>query len=383
MTSCEGALERCVAPDESAAIGHDYPSLAVDAEGRIMVSAYNRSGRDLVFGLWDEIEARFRFQRVDTVGDVGRYSALALDSEDRPSIVYFDATNNALKFASWEQEGGWLLETVDSTSSVGADCDLAIDPDDVAHVSYRDLTYRVLRYARRSEGIWRIEYVDTGADESLPAEQACPLEQRQKARLGLGYDSHIALQGASPVISYYDGDCGALRLARRSASSWSVQVLDGWDASLWTGPSSEPLTQVGRFNDLAVDLTGNLALAYHDAGAGKLKVLHFDAGLPVVEVADDGLRRDAPGVVSKTLVGQLPSLVFDGESKVVSHFDAASGRALLSTRDATGWRTAQVSSSIEGFEAELALLPSGERVVVSAQRIATLSAPIQLIRLVK
>jgi len=378
LTSCDRQSGLCVPVDESGTVASDMPSLAVDSRGRVLLAGYARERGDLVLGIWDEAAARFRYQTVDSAGDVGRYPALVVLSDDRPAIAYFDATNNAAKLALLETDGSWRVESIDATSSVGSDCDLAVDDDDVLHVAYRDLTYRALRYAKRVDGIWRIEYVDTGSDEKLPVESVCPAEQRKKAKRGVGFDAHIVVQGATPVISYFDADCGALRLARKAASEWSLQVLDGWDASRYTGPSAEPPTEVGRFNDLALDLQGNLAIAYFEGPSGVLKVVRFEAGLPIIELADDGLRRSEGEVVRKHIVGQNPSIAFDGDMAIVAHLDAAGPQALLSTRVGNGWVTEAPSTPSEGFEPELVVTVNGRRYLASVDKIAAPAQPITL-----
>jgi hypothetical protein len=69
----------------------------VDATNTPHISYYESRGQDLRFasngatGWWIE--------KVDGAGNVGAWSALALDPQDHPRISYYDATNHALKFA--------------------------------------------------------------------------------------------------------------------------------------------------------------------------------------------------------------------------------------------------------------------------------------------
>ena len=58
------------------------------------------------------------FATLDSEGDVGYYSSLAVDNDGNPYISYMDGSNGDLKYARWN--GVTLsFETVDSTGDVG------------------------------------------------------------------------------------------------------------------------------------------------------------------------------------------------------------------------------------------------------------------------
>ena len=75
----------------------ESPSIAVDAAGKLHVSFYESVGDNLMYatnasGVWVS-------EYVDVVGIVGLYSAIVIDAGDIPYIVYYDDTNNNLKYA--------------------------------------------------------------------------------------------------------------------------------------------------------------------------------------------------------------------------------------------------------------------------------------------
>lgn len=46
-------------------------------------------------------DSEWSIQTVDSEGNVGYYTSIALDSSDRPHISYYDETNDDLKYARW------------------------------------------------------------------------------------------------------------------------------------------------------------------------------------------------------------------------------------------------------------------------------------------
>ena len=105
----------------------------------------------------------WQMETVDSAGDVGYYTSLALDSADNPRISYFDDTNDDLKYA-WYNNSGWQTETVDSVGIVGWYTSLALDGAGNPRISYCDETNRDLKYAWDDGSGWQTETVDSAGD---------------------------------------------------------------------------------------------------------------------------------------------------------------------------------------------------------------------------
>jgi hypothetical protein len=86
-------------------------------------------------------------ETVESQGDVGKYTALAVDGAGAARLTYFDESARDLKYATQQPGASWVLQTVDSLGDVGRYSSIAIDSLGHAHISYYDSTNSNLKYA--------------------------------------------------------------------------------------------------------------------------------------------------------------------------------------------------------------------------------------------
>ena len=148
-------------------------SIAIDSNDGVHISFYDENNDDLDYATcssgctsasnWDIVS-------VDTTGTVGPYNSIAIDSNDGIHISYKDYTNDDLKYATCSSDctnaSNWDTVSLDtSTTNVGKYTSIAIDSDDVIHISYHHEGWGDLKYATCSSGCtnasnWDILIVD-------------------------------------------------------------------------------------------------------------------------------------------------------------------------------------------------------------------------------
>ena len=133
--------------------GARYSSLALSGEGYPRICYYDSSADDLRYAYRDS--GGWHLEIVDDEGDVGQRCSLALDAGGHPHVSYYDRGSFApfpyeyrqdLKYAHWDG-AGWQIETVDSDGDVGDYSSLALDSAGYPHVGYHDTSHRDLKYA--------------------------------------------------------------------------------------------------------------------------------------------------------------------------------------------------------------------------------------------
>ena len=293
-----------------------YTSLALDANGYPHISYHD-------YGYYDEGALKYAYldasgwhtQTVDSEEGVGRYTSLALDGSGYPHISYLDYTNDDLKYA-YQDVFGWHTQTVDSEGDVGWYTSLALDGVGYPHISYLDYTNGDLKYAYLDASGWYFHTLDSRGD--------------------VGYYTSLALDGVGyPHISYFDESNNALKYAYRDASGWHFQTVDSEGSGGWR-----------RYSDtsLALDESGYPHISYYNKDLPiKLKYAFRDESGWHSEVVFTGARACA----SYCGWEMATSMILDGDSHAhISFWDFTCGYHDLkyAYRDTSGWHVETVDS---------------------------------------
>ena len=273
-----------------------YTSLAIGTDDRPRLAYYDETEGNLKYAEWNG--TLFNSTLVESIGDVGRSASLALEpGTNWPRIAYYNATEGSLRFTSWDG-ANWSFETVDG-GGVGRYASLALGPTGEPHVAYYDSVNSTVKHAAKIGPTWVSEVVDVVGDPAF-------------AVVG-GIDARpisIAVDAAGmPHVAYYDATAGDLRYATTVAGSWTPQTVDG------SG-------DVGRYPSLAFAPSGRPAIAYEDATSFDLKYARLNA---------TSLAWDSETVLSEGQVGLYNSLSFNATgSPHIAFYSFATGRT---TRD--------------------------------------------------
>jgi hypothetical protein len=262
-------------------------SLALDSLDRPHISYYDlydefqEPTQDLNYAYYDG--SSWHIETVDSEGNVGGSSSLALDSLDRPRISYTyleSSINTHLRYA-WFDGSEWHIETVDSEGSVGGG-QLALDSLEHPHIAYEDCTNSNAKYAHYDGTEWHVETADsehgTGNNPSLALDSFdCP--HISHALTGMGI--------RDIKYSYYDG------------SEWHNELLD---YERWVFDPS-----------LALDSLDRPHIAHRGNDPNELMYTYYDGAVWSVETID-------------ILGGEEPSMVLDSldRPRVCYYLDSGS-----------------------------------------------------------
>lgn len=277
-----------------------YSSLKLDSTYRPHIAYFDQTNRDLKYARWDGTQ--WQIAKVDRMGVAGKWCSLALDSGDRPHISYYHQTEKALKYAHWTGTA-WVRETVHSDAGeiIGQHTSIALDSGDRPHISYYHASKQELWYARWTGSKWDTAKVDSG---------------------NVGRYSSIALDGSGvPHISYYNQDAEELKHAWRPGSVWNDEVVD-------TSGS------VGRFTSIALSSLSRPRISYYDETNGALKYARQDASGWMIETVDNAAD-----------VGLYTSLELDGSGwPQIAYCDATAGDLKYARWDGATWQVELVDS---------------------------------------
>jgi hypothetical protein len=211
-------------------------SIALDSDNNIHISYTDQTA-----GIWDNnlgyaTNASGSWVRsiVDATAGVGLHSSIAIDSQDKVHISYYDDATDDLKYATNATSSSpWSIYTIDTTGFVGTHTSIAVDSNDKIHITYHNGSgVWDLRYATNASGSWVTSIVDANG-------------------AGAGTNSDMTLDSNNKVhISYVLGtSAGPLMYATNATTSWSKFLLD-------------PIT--ARYTSIALDSAEAVHIAYYD-----------------------------------------------------------------------------------------------------------------------
>ncbi len=301
--------------------------------------------------------------------NVGEHTAIIVDDANVVHVAYRDVDAGGLRYASFSG-GVWTKTSVDSEGDTGFYTSIAIGPDGSPRIAYMmaegtvgaDPTKKsALKYAEASTSMptspsdWSVSVVVEAAKPELVCGGDCGSSAEcvelgngpecQPTTIGCGgcdsgqvcidrggmgecaprvpivipddlvegvglfADLEFGVRG-EPMIAYYDRLQRYLRLATQtSTGGFRLETLDGNDPM-------DPI-DAGQHCSIAKGPNGEMGIAYMDATNHTLK--YIDLVSRAIELVDDGL--DPP---NRRFVGADASLLFDGQ-----------GRAAIAYQDPT------------------------------------------------
>jgi PGF-pre-PGF domain-containing protein len=275
-----------------------FTSIAVDASGHPHISYHDYTNRDLKYARWTGSE--WEIETVDSVGEVGVGTSIALDPAGLPHISYCDSRPNYdLKYARWTGTT-WAIDTVDSEGFVGGRTSITLDSTGRPHIGYLDTTNDDLKYARWDGSAWAIETVDSETDVS------------KEISIALDANDH-------PHITYRDHTTNDLKYARWTGATWSIETVDQdcgfslsmaldasdhphiaytdstnsdlkyarWDGSSWSIETVDSDGSLGSYTSIALDASGHPHISYRDGSNRNLKYAHRTGNSWSIETVDN------------------------------------------------------------------------------------------------
>ncbi len=251
-------------------------SIAVDSNNNVHISYYGgfenynytkhlkyATNKDVIPGTGNcYAGSDFNCITVDSTGDAGQYSSIAIDSNNKVHISYYysDSTipQGRLKYAT-NSSGSWttteLPEPDASDWFVGYYTSIAVDLNNKVHISYQNVS-GVLKYATNASGSWVISTI---------------------IKAGIGNTSIAIDSNNNAHISFPNWGAG-LNYATNSSGTWSIYPVNR-------------TANTGNYSSITIDSNNRVHISYL-AGWPYYELRYATNVVPVVDADGDGYPPD-------------------------------------------------------------------------------------------
>ena len=296
--------------------GYSSSSIAIDSDGGLHVSYYERSGRDLEYAYLGFGETSWAITADVAGGSTSYYfgvdNSIGLDSNGKPRIAYFEPSFSDLEFASCDSScdsaSSWEIRTLAEDGTTGQYVEMSIDHNDIVHMGYYNSSSSTVNYLTIRDGPILTQIGEVGSHHY---------------QLGGWVD-----QAGSIHISFFNGTdtSGTLQHAEWDGYSWTLSTVDSI------------ATMTGAYSDIALDSDGKPHISYIDTtdpseGVGNLRYAQHDGSAWVTSTIDAG-----------GTIGGFTSIALDyNDVPWISYFDtddtawSASGQLRLATKEDGVW----------------------------------------------
>jgi len=154
---------------------------------------------------WNPAASTWEVQ-VHVTSSIPGYTSLALDTNDKPHIAYYDNSSLSLglKYATLES-GTWKIQTVEAGTGKGEYCSIALS-NDMPCIAYYDGTNDDLKYAVQ-------EYIPPVVTVEAPSDKDIALEVGSKYRISWEATDNFGIPTS---------DCISIYLSTNEGISWSI-----------------------------------------------------------------------------------------------------------------------------------------------------------------
>jgi hypothetical protein len=255
--------------DSSGNVGLET-SIAIDSANQIHISYHDETNGDLKYA--KSVDNGWDIEVVDSVGNTGEISSITLDKNDNPHISYTNRYDFYLYHAYYVDDA-WIIETVDDMSILYGSTSITFDLDGFVHILYYDVTpdHFSLKHAYQSNDGWQIEIIDPYLWGTF----------------GTGGANIVFDDFGRIHIGYFNWAWQSVNYAWKINGIWNLEFIDPvWEIA---GVS------IGSHAALALDPQGNPHMSYMDNNNLDLKYARKIGYSPGVPTPPSGSSRGKPG----------------------------------------------------------------------------------------